>query len=360
MKNEYFKDTRLLESLDYIDSDLIGEVAEKLHVEGSSEKVKNVTAKKNPFKLIRQVAAIAACALLMGALIPVVSYVSGGVASFLAGSSGAGENSETESLQSENETNMLTVIYDGSEGLEYVVNPDGKSASFIGFGTCTDEHIVIASTYNGLPVTEMRNEAFLCGVDQQYCGSNYAKSITVSDTVESIYQGIFELCPYLESIYIGTNVNWIRPFVANTLEGYNLAKIEVSPHNKYFTDNGNCLIEKQSKTLIVSCKNSVIPADGSVEIIGSYAFAHYPQNSIVIPEGIKRIELMAFTRSQIESVVLPKSLEFLGANVFDNCNNLKIADLNGFTELSMTTFNKCYNLIKIIGIENVTHIGDLP
>lgn len=359
MKNEFFKDTRLLESLEYIDSDLIGEVADRLRVEGTSDKLKGVTPKKSRFRALRQVAALAACALLMGALIPVASYVSGGVANFLAGNGSSGENPATEQpLESANETNVLTVIYDGSEGLEYVVNPDGKSASFIGFGTCTDENVVIASTYNGVPVTEMMNDKRNSGVPLEEAGSVYAKRIIISETIEGIYGGVFESCPNLESIYIGSNVSYIRFFKTYIHELSALTEIEVSPDNKYFFTKGNCLIETQSRTLIHAYGEAVIPDDGTVMTIGGMAFAHYPYKSIVIPESIKTIESQAFYKSSLESVVLPKDLNTLQTHVFSNCDNLISVDFNGYTEIPNGTFSGADKLTEIIGLENVTVIGD--
>jgi hypothetical protein len=256
----------------------------------------------------------------MGALIPAISMLisritpaSSDFGDGISPSGGQSENFETEpdNLIDESEGAVETGapterVSDGSEGLEYQINADGVSASFIGFGFCTEENIVIASTFKGLPVTQMRNEAFLCGMDPQYCGNSYAKSITVSDTVEDIYQGIFDLCPNLESIYIGANVKFMRPlFASEPKNAYNLKSIEVSPENKYFFTKGNCLVETQSKILILAYGEADIPADGSVNTIGTMAFAHYPYKSIVIPESIETIESQAFTHSCIESVVFP-------------------------------------------------------
>ena len=376
MKNEFFKDTRILDAIDHIDSDLIAETAAKIHPPASPKREAEQPKKTKFFTAWKQAAALVACALLMGALIPTVSYISGGVANLLAGSGMAQDETfdidydgkppvETEALDTEKNENVLTVIYDGSEGLEYQMHPDGKTAAFIGFGVCTEEHIVIASTYNGVPVTEMRNEALLCGVAVEYCGSKYAKSIRVSDTVESIYQGIFDVCPNLESIYIGANVNFIRPFSSstptNTLEmrkAWKLEKIEISPENRYYSVKGNCLIETQSKTIVVSYQEAVIPDDGSVTTIGDLAFVLYPYKSLVIPDCIHTIDQHAFVGSLLESVVLPKNLKSLGEYVFGGCNNLKIVDLNGYTQVPDGTFLHAMNLSEIIGLENVTEIGD--
>ncbi len=373
MKNEFFKDTRLLDAIDHIDSDLIAETADKIRPPAAPKREAEQSKKTKVFTAWKQAAALVACALLMGAIIPAISMLVGNInptgtnpGEGISPSGGESENLETEhdSLTDESngaeETGAPTErVSDGSEGLEYQVNADGESASFIGFGTCTEENVVIATTFMGLPVTQMRNEALLCGVDAQYCGSNYAKSITVSDTVEEIYQGIFDLCPNLESIYIGTNVNFIRPFVANTWEGHILAEFKVSPDNIYFSDNGNCLIEKQSKTLIVACKNSVIPDDGSVEIIGDSAFyCLKPVNPIVIPDCIKRIEYHAFAGCNVfECIVLPKNLEYLGVGAFEACSSLKSVDLNGFTKVPESAFSGASALSEIKGLEYVTEIG---
>lgn len=47
-----------------------------------------------------------------------------------------------------------------SEGLIYTLNADGTSYSCTGIGTCTDDILYIASTYNGLPVTSIGESAF--------------------------------------------------------------------------------------------------------------------------------------------------------------------------------------------------------
>ena len=373
MKNEFFKDTRILDAIDHIDSDLISETAAKIRPPASPKREAEQSKKTKVFTAWKQAAALVACAVLMGALIPVISMIIGNIAPTvsdfgdgIAPSGGQSENLETEpeNLNNESEGAVETGapterVSDGSEGLEYQINADGVSASFIGFGFCTEENIIIASTFKGLPVTQMRNEAFLCGMDPQYCGNSYAKSITVSDTVEDIYQGIFDLCPNLESIYIGANVKFMRPLFASEPKNvYNLKSIEVSPDNQYFFSKGNCFVETQSKILILAYGEADIPTDGSVTTIGEKAFYFYPYKSIVLPEGIETIENEAFSHSSLESVVLPGNLKKLQAHAFAVCEKLKTVDLNGYTEIPRGAFYNANNLTEIIGFENVTHIGD--
>jgi len=363
MKNEFFKDTRLLDAIDHIDSDLIAETAAKIRPPVSPKREAEQPKKTKFFTAWKQAAALVACTVLMGALIPVISMIVGNIApigsNFGAGNSpSSDENPETEPPVTDEETNVLTVIYDGSEGLEYQMHPDGKTAMFIGFGTCTDENVVIASTYNGVPVTEMHNDRYYSGVPAYQNGSVYAKSIKVSETVESIYSGVFEVCPNLKSVYIGENVKYLRPFNPNNKNDRNLEEIIVHPDNRYFFVKGNCLIETQSKTLIVSYQEAVIPDDGSVRTIGALAFSFYPYKNIVIPESIRNIDSMAFVASSLESVVLPKSLKKLADNAFVDCKELKRVDFNGYTEVPFGMFHNARSLTEVVGLENITAIGN--
>lgn len=96
-----------------------------------------------------------------------------------------------------------------------------------------------------------------------------------------------------------------------------LESIEVEEGNEYFHSKNNCLIETATKTLVLGCKNSIIPDDGSVEIIGEFAFnGCMGATSIEIPEGVKEIHNMAFAYTDFEEIVLPKSIELIAEESF--------------------------------------------
>ena len=58
---------------------------------------------------------------------------------------------------------------------------------------------------------------------------------------------------------------------------------------------GNCLIETDTKTLLLGCNNSVIPNDDSVNTIASYAFFRcYNLETITLPKSLLEIEDYAF------------------------------------------------------------------
>ena len=249
--------------------------------------------------------------------------------------------------------------YDGSRGLIYEVNEDGKTVSLVDFSQCDDEVITVASYYNGMPVTIMKNQPYYdleyVPVDHGYY-SKKVKRLVISDTVEEVRWGVLTEMPNLESVYIGANVKKIR--FNHTTES-KLSSIEISPENKTFTVKNNCLIEVATKTLVKGCVSSVIPDDGSIEIIGTDAFSGVQFERVDLPEGIKSIEHNAFNNCyKIKSIVLPKSLEEMGSSAFSHCNELEFFDLNGFTYLPdrVLWWSPCLKELK--GSENLTHIGE--
>ena len=82
MKNRDFKDSRLIDAFSYIDPKYIAEVADSLKLQNG----KNA----QPFvkrRTWRHIAALAACVLLLGAVIPMITYVLrnfGDIASWLS------------------------------------------------------------------------------------------------------------------------------------------------------------------------------------------------------------------------------------------------------------------------------------
>ncbi len=93
--------------------------------------------------------------------------------------------------------------------------------------------------------------------------------------------------------------------------------IEVEEGNEYFHSKNNCLIETATKTLVMGCKNSVIPDDGSVTKIGKFAFnGCMGVTRIEIPEGVKEIYNMAFAYTDFEEIIIPESIELIGEDCF--------------------------------------------
>ncbi len=313
------KDERLLDSLDYIDEKFIAG-AEKYYNDTPATRIAERFAKRN--RWLKVAVAVAACMALLAVAIPaatiVIEHGEYTPPTLRAENSGVDVESSPE--------------HDGSKGLIYEVNEDGKTVSFVSYGTCTDEVVYIASTYNGMPVTEMHNvayhEASYIPTDHDF-NSKYLKRLVISDTVQLVDFECIRQCPNIESVYYGASVARIRALPFNSGYGENFSKVEVSPNNPNFSDKGNCIVDLRTNTLILATPTTVIPDDGSVKIIGSSAFMSATSiTSIVIPEGVKIIERNAFkTCMSLESVTLPDSLEVIESSAFIFCQSLKTLEL---------------------------------
>lgn len=142
----------------------------------------------------------------------------------------------------------------GSKGLTYSLSPNETYATCTGLDPeiCTDADIVIASTYEGKPVTSIGDYAF--------DGYINLESVVIPDSVESIGIAAFDGCVNLENIVIPSSVTSIGNSAFN-----------------------NC----------VNLESIVIP--DNVESISDFAFKDCTSlTSIEIPDSVTSIGFWAF------------------------------------------------------------------
>ncbi len=178
----------------------------------------------------------------------------------------------------------------------YKLNDDGKSYSvYAGEFPEGIKELVIPGEYKGLPVTKAY------GAPQE----TSIETIIISEGIREIDAG-FADCFDIKNIYIPASVTYIEEGAFNSrhtmgnlphfVKNNVIEKIVVAEGNPYYHVDGNCLIETQSKKLILGCNSSVIPVNGSVESIGYAAFANCKSmETIVIPRSVREIEYAAFT-----------------------------------------------------------------
>ena len=211
-----------------------------------------------------------------------------------------------------------------TEGLKFTLNEDGLSYSVTGIGSVTATKIRIPAEHNGKPVTSIGEAAF------EACESLI--SIKIPDSVTYIGVAAFFFCRSLESITIPDSVvsiDYDAFMVCTSLES-----LTVSSGNRVYHSAENCIIETATKTLIAGCKNSIIPADGSVTSIGISAFyGCMSLESITIPNGITSIGERAFGYcSSLESITIPDGVTSIGDNAFYCCSSLESINYKGTTE----------------------------
>lgn len=169
-------------------------------------------------------------------------------------------------------------------------------------------------------------------------------SINIADSVKAINAGAFEYCTNLKTVslpnsltYIGghafgdtgltsvtipknvTTIGSADIYEFNPFSGCSdLETISVSILNKRYTSKNNCLIDTYSKTLIAGSNSSVIPTDGSVLIIGEFAFSGLKIESLYIPAAVQEVKEKAIYLEQLTTLEIHantvKSLTMVSAS----------------------------------------------
>ena len=104
----------------------------------------------------------------------------------------------------------------------------------------------------------------------------------------------FDGCTSLTSVTIGNGVTSIGEAAFEGCDS--LEKLTVASGNPKYHSAGNCVIETATNTLIIGCKGSVIPDDGSVTSIGDRAFQNCTSlTSVTIPDSVRSIGDIAFS-----------------------------------------------------------------
>ncbi len=144
-------------------------------------------------------------------------------------------------------------------------------------------------------------------------------SITLPNSVKSIGTCAFSNCPALVEVQIGSGVTSIKD---NAFVNCNaLSLITVSEQNKHYRMSGNCLVEIESKTLLLGFDDSIIPSDGRVTSIANNAF---------------------YNRDKLSTIDIPESITTIGAQAFYGCRALKTVTMGDrVTSIGSMAFNYC-------------------
>lgn len=139
----------------------------------------------------------------------------------------------------------------------------------------------------------------------------------------------------------------------------NLEYITVDSNNPYLysPENSNVVIDRETNTLIVGSKNSIIP--NGVKTIGDCAFSLSKISKIDIPDGATTIERCAFYSCEAEELTISNSVTSIGEAAFSGCTNLtNVTMSNNVTRIENRAFSGCSSLKSIEIPSDVTYIGE--
>ena len=158
-------------------------------------------------------------------------------------------------------------------------------------------------------------------------------TVSLSNSLTTVGERAFEGTA-ITSVIIPKSVNSIgKAAFVNCAE---LSTIRVEEGNLVYDSRNNCNAIIQGKTLVVGCKNTIIP--NSVTTIGENAFwGSMGITSIEIPNTVLSIEKNAFYGcKKLSTIVIPSSTTSIGDYAFQSCEKLVTVSLSN----SLTTIGE--------------------
>src|SRR6266487_16533 len=172
--------------------------------------------------------------------------------------------------------------------VNYVVS---GSTAYVAYSPNASGDVVIASTYNGYPVTSIGGYAF---------AGRSLTSVTIPNSVTVIGDGAFTHCTSLTSVTIANSVTSIGYAFSGCTS---LTNLSVEAANPAYSSLDGVLFNKAQTTLII-----FPPGRG-----GSY----------VIPDSVTSFGNRAFSDcTSLTRVTIPNSVTSIGYEAFMRCTNL--------------------------------------
>lgn len=279
----------------------------------------------------------------------------------------------------------LTAVYEGV--LEYTRVDDGYAVSATeGYAGV---NVVIPEEYNGMPVTEVAENAF--------SGCTSMKTLRIPDSVKRVGKGALSGCTSLESIvlpFVGASADttdesnrgmvylFAHPSGSSWTKDYGLKQVTVTDVATYIprgafegmtslqyvnlgeniTAIGASAFSSCSNLVSVTlpekcvkigsyafenCKRTTITVKGAITSLGLSSFYNSGITAITLGEGITSIPTNCFEGSRLRSIVLPSSVTGVNSAAFRNCTSLTSVTINSGVTLYSSAFSNCESLTSV-------------
>ena len=220
----------------------------------------------------------------------------------------------------------------------------------------------------GLTGTLVLPEGLTVVSNNMFRNNDKLTNIVIPNTVTTIWGDAFSYCGKLETVQIPSSVTTIERNPFNSCE--KIESVTVEEGNPVYASENNCIINQLTNTVVIGCKNSVIPE--GVDAIGPYAFgqcglAEMPEipssvttigdhaflscqdpGSLVIPETVTDIASEAFIYSRFSTVTLPHSMDTIPYRLFGMCQWMgEITIPESVSYIDRLAFSWCTKLKKI-------------
>ncbi len=159
--------------------------------------------------------------------------------------------------------------------------------------------------------------------DGAFCDCSGLTKLTLPNSLTRIGDGALDGCSGLTELTLPNSLTKIGIYAFRGCTG--LGTITVGSGNSRYDSRDNCnsIIDTETNTLIVGCKNSVIP--NSITSIGDSAFKDCSGlNELALPNSVTSIGQSAFYGcGGLTELTLPNSLTKIGIYAFKGCTGLE-------------------------------------
>ncbi len=208
-----------------------------------------------------------------------------------------------------------------------------------GYTYSTVEEIVIPDEYLGLPVTEIKAQAF--------CTTNLSTfsplaKVSIGKNVKKIGTSAFWHCTNLEYVVFPNSLTEIGGYAFERCE--NLSTVRLNKNLK--------TIKEEAFWGCTTLSEIAFPK--SLQTVGNYVFSTCSNlSSVKFNEGLKTLGVSAFYGCEnLTNITLPKTLQSIGNSAFYNCT--------GLTDLNMQgdeTVVDAYAFYGCTGLQNIDFGG---
>jgi hypothetical protein len=229
-------------------------------------------------------------------------------------------------------------------------------------GAAPPENTIIPATFNGLPVTEIGNNAFRDRTN--------LTSVTIPASITSISGGAFFDCIGLTSVTFASG-SQLATIGQSAFANTGLTSITIP--------NSVTSIDIQAFNMCTSLTSVTFALGSQLTTIRSGAFSSAGLTSITIPDSVTSIGNSAFSYltsltsvtfalgsqlttigndaflscTGLTSITIPNSVTSIGASAFADTGLTNITIPNSVTSIGDGAFSVCYNLISIdVGNDN--------
>ncbi|MBQ6119399.1 MAG: leucine-rich repeat protein, partial [Clostridia bacterium] len=187
-------------------------------------------------------------------------------------------------------------------------------------------------------------------------GCEKLEQIALPDSLTDILSGAFRDCAALKEITIPKNVATLSDSAFAGCSS--LERGAVHADNPVYYSEGDCVIEKETKAVVLGGSASVLP-DGVTAIVYNAFSGRTALKEIAIPSSVKSLNGFSGCTG-LTAITIPDGVTEIGRYAFSDCTGLtgELVIPNSVTSLGYEAFYRCAGLTGVRLSDNLTAIED--